>query len=101
MNSTEEDKTVAVVSYITLLGWIIAFIIYGKNKTELGAYHLRQSLGLHITYLLLLLFGVAGKILAVLIFIFAIIGLIYAIQGDKKPVPVLGDIYQSLFKGIN
>lgn len=101
MNSTEEDKTVAVVSYITLLGWIIAFIIYGKNKTELGAYHLRQSLGLHITYLLLLLFGVAGKILAVLIFIFAIIGLIYAIQCDKKPVPVLGDIYQSLFKGIN
>jgi len=100
MNDSTEDKTVAIVSYITLIGWVVAFIIYGKNKTDLGAYHLRQSLGLNVTYIILLLFGIVGKILAVLVVIFAIIGLVYAIQGEKKPVPVAGEFFQSIFKGI-
>ncbi len=34
------------------------------------------------------------------IFIFWIMGLIGAINENKKPVPVLGDLYQNLFKGI-
>jgi hypothetical protein len=101
MDNSNEDKTVAIVGYLTLLGWVIAFLIYSKNKTELGTYHIRQSLGLHLTYIILFLFGIVGKILAVLVFIFVVIGLIYAIQGDKKPVPIIGDFYQSLFKGIN
>lgn len=100
MNNLNEDKTVAILSYITLIGWVVAFVIYPKNKTGLGAYHLRQSLGLHITYHLLMFATIVGQILSVLVFIFLIIGLIYAIQGDKKPVPVLGEFYQSIFKGI-
>jgi uncharacterized membrane protein len=100
MNNLNEDKTVAIVSYLTLVGWVVAFVIYGKNKTDLGAYHLRQSLGLHITYHLLMFATIVGQILSVFVFIFVIIGLIYAIQGEKKPVPVAGDFFQSLFKGI-
>jgi hypothetical protein len=100
MENTKEDKTVAIVSYIYIVGWIIAFLIYGKNKTEFGAYHLRQALGLHITFHLFLLFGIVGKILSLLVVIFIIIGLIYAVQGDKKLVPIVGNFYQSIFKGI-
>jgi uncharacterized membrane protein len=99
-NNSKENNTVAILSYIYILGWIIAILLHGKNKTELGTYHLRQALGLHITFHLLLLFGTVGKILSLLIVIFMIIGLIYAIQGDKKPVPVAGELFQSLFKGI-
>jgi len=29
-----------------------------------------------------------------------IMGLIYAAQGEKRTVPVLGEFYQNLFKGI-
>jgi uncharacterized membrane protein len=100
MESDRTNNTVAIVSYIYIPGWIIAFLLYGKNKTEFGAYHLRQALGLHITFHLLLLFGTVGKILSLLIVIFIIIGLIYAVQGDKKPVPAVGELFQSLFKGI-
>jgi uncharacterized membrane protein len=100
MESTKKDNTVAIVSYIYILGWIIAFLLYGKNKTELGAYHLRQSLGLHVTFSLLLFFGTVGKILSLVTVLFMIIGVIYAIQHEKKPVPIVGDLYQSLFKGV-
>jgi hypothetical protein len=100
MESTKKDNTVAIVSYIYIIGWIIAFLLYGKNKTELGAYHLRQSLGLHVTFSLLLFFGTVGKILSLLMVLFMIIGLIYAIQRENKPVPIVGDLYQSLFKGV-
>lgn len=100
MNNSE-DKTAAVVSYLTLLGWILGFIINNKSKSEIGAYHLRQSLGLHLLILILFLFGVVGKILMVVVFVFMIIGFIYALQGDKKPIPLVGDFFQSIFKGMN
>lgn len=100
MEKSKAYNTAAILSYIYILGWVIAFFIYSKNKTEFAVYHLRQALGLHVTFHLLLLFGTVGRIMSLLIVIFTIIGLIYAIQGDKKPVPVLGDLYQSLFKGI-
>ena len=100
MENTKEDNTVAIVSYITIIGWIVAFVLYGKNKTELGAYHLRQSLGLFLTGIVLWWIPIIGWILNVLVFLFWIIGLIYAIQCEKKPVPIVGEFYQSLLKGI-
>jgi hypothetical protein len=100
MENIKEDRTVAIVSYLYLIGWVIAFALYSKNKTELGAYHLRQSLGLLITIHLFVWFGILGKILSVLGFLFIVIGLIYAIQSEKKPVPIVGELYQSIFKGI-
>lgn len=100
MENIKEDNTVAIVSYITLVGWIVAFVLYGKNKTELGAFHLRQSLGLYLTGIILWWIPIIGWILNVLIFLFWIIGLIYAIQCEKKTVPIAGEFYQSLLKGI-
>jgi uncharacterized membrane protein len=99
MNNSTEDNTVAILSY-TFVGWIVAFVLYGKNKTELGAFHLRQSLGLYLTSIVLLWIPTIGWILNVLVFLFWIIGLIYAIQREKKTVPIAGDFYQSILKGI-
>jgi|GEM_PF-4375918 len=35
---------VAVISYFTLIGWIVAMIIYDKHQSSLASFHLRQSL---------------------------------------------------------
>ena len=40
-----EDKMVAIVAYLTLIGFIVAIIIHMNKKTKLGAFHLRQMLG--------------------------------------------------------
>ena len=44
-----EDKTVAILSYVTFIGFIVAVILHGNKKTRLGSFHLRQALGLWIT----------------------------------------------------
>lgn len=112
----DPGKTVALLSYITLIGLIIAFVMNGdqKNKSELGAFHLRQALGIYLTSfsmmiasLIFIMIPFIGWIISILInlcyigiFIFWIMGFIGAINENKKPVPVLGDLYQNLFKGI-
>jgi uncharacterized membrane protein len=103
-----EDKTAAIVSYITLLGFIAAIFIHNGNKTALGAFHLRQVLGLFLSGFVL---GFGATIIAMIpiigwlislacymaFFAFWVLGLIAAINGQQKPVPVLGEMYQKWF----
>jgi uncharacterized membrane protein len=99
-----EDKTVAIVSYLTLIGFIIAIIIHNNKKTALGAYHLRQAMGLvlgNVVFSMLMVIPFLGWIVGVvgLIFLFVlwVIGLVSAINGQKKPVPLLGPLFQEWF----
>lgn len=105
-----EDKTVAILAYITLIGFIIAIILHGQKKTALGAFHLRQMLGIFLTgvaawiIIMMLVFVVIGVFLApvvwILIFVLWVMGLIAAINGEQKPTLLLGKQYQEWFKGV-
>lgn len=107
LTTVEEGKTIAIIAYITIFGLLIAFIMNNDKKNSFAAYHIRQSLGLAVTGLAL---GVIGMIpiLGWLISIFGsifilvlwVMGLISALNGTTKPVPVLGEKYQEWFKGI-
>jgi len=106
-----EDKTVAIVSYMTMLGFIIAIIIHTSKKTKLGAFHLRQMLGLWLTVIALIIvhsisspFGssddlvnMAFMLLAISIIVLWVLGLIAAVNGQMKPMPVVGPLYQKWF----
>jgi len=44
-NTGDNGKTAGIISYLTIVGWLIAFLAMHKdNKTELGSYQLRQTL---------------------------------------------------------
>lgn len=93
-----EDKTVAILSYITVIGFIAAIIVHMNKKTQLGAFHLRQMLGLLLTSLV----GVIpflGWLVLVCVLVLWIMGLISAIKGEMKPVPLVGPFYQKWFAG--
>jgi len=116
-----EDKTVAILSYCTLIGFIVAIILHQQKKTKLGAYHLRQALGFIIAGfvgwiavaivagILTFVLGLIIKALALLIwpllgFAFGIsflvlwvMGLLAAINGEMKPMPVVGPYFQKCF----
>jgi uncharacterized membrane protein len=112
-----EDKTAAIVSYLTLIGFIVALVLNSSKKTKLGAYHLRQSLGLLLTAIavsfalgiMLMVIGFVVHFLALLLspllylafglamLTLWIMGLIAAINGEMKPVPVVGPLYQKWF----
>ena len=106
--AANEDKTVAILSYITLIGFIAAIIMHSSKKTQLGAFHLRQALGIFLTWLgvivcdfVLVFIPILGwlAILAlwVSVLVLLVMGLISAIKGEMKPVPFLGPLYQKWF----
>jgi len=96
----DQSKLVAILSYITLIGWIIALILNMQKKTELGSFHIRQALLLMIAGIILTWIPIIGWILAIVVFIFWIMGLVYAIQGQMKEVPLIGSYAQKWFKGL-
>ncbi|MBL4900719.1 MAG: hypothetical protein JKX76_14000 [Colwellia sp.] len=98
-NSTTDDeysssKTVAIIGYVTLVGWLAAIMLYGKHKSSFTTFHLRQSLGLIITGALLALVPLIGWLMNVAVFLVWLYAIYHAIQGRKVKVPVLGDYYQ-------
>lgn len=104
--STDNGKTVAIIAYITLIGWIIALIINNGNKTAMGSYHLRQSLGIICVGVILnILASIIGiSIISWIVWagvlVLWILGILSAVQGEMKPVPVVGEKFQEWFKGI-
>jgi len=121
-NVTVDDngKNVGIVSYITIIGWLIAyFAMHNEKKTELGSYHLRQTLLFYIIYVgfriiwsfifvslfftSLSMISLAATLIWIInigFFVLWIIGFIGAVNGQKKPMPIIGDMAQNMFKGI-
>jgi uncharacterized membrane protein len=115
--SQDNGKTAGIISYFTIIGWLIAyFALYQNNKTSLGSYQLRQTLLFHIGYVVIRwglsfvlgviwLSGTGGifslyyllKIVDLGFFILWIIGFIGAVQGEKREIPLLGERAQTMF----
>jgi uncharacterized membrane protein len=93
--SSNSARLVAVVSYLTLLGWLVALLVFGHHKSSFATFHLRQSLGLIITGALLSLIPLIGWVLYTVVLAAWVFGLFYAIKGVKKPIPLIGDFYQN------
>ena len=50
----DQSKLVAILSYITFIGWIIALVLNQSKKTELGSFHVRQALLIMIAGIVLM-----------------------------------------------
>src|SRR5690625_1814931 len=105
--SVQDGKTIGLRAYLTLIGLIIAFVMNSEKKNAFGSLHIRQSLGVILTGLVLAVVSgvpVLGWIVylfrGVFLFILCVIGLIGAINGNEKEVPFLGTYYQKWFKDI-
>ncbi len=108
----KENNMPAIVSYLWWIGWIISyFALYKDSKTEFNAFHIRQSLGIHILSVAMIVIGtvlwyvpyVGGLLdwaIRILILVLMIVGLIGASKGETKPLPVVGELFQNWFKGI-
>jgi uncharacterized membrane protein len=112
--TTENGKVAAIVSYLSIIGWLVAYFgMHKDKKTELASYHLRQTLLLYIIGFILGLgqrivisimpVGLVSTVFGIVyfaLFILWIIGLIGAIQGIKKEIPLIGKKAESLFPNI-
>ncbi len=87
-------KFISILSYLTLLGWLIATVLHGSQKSSYTIFHLKQSLGLIITGAILALIPLIGWLLNIAILFAWFYALFHVIQGHKQKVPFLGDFYQ-------
>jgi len=101
-----DAKTKAIISHLFVVGWIIALIINMNNKEELASYYIKQNLGIIIMAIALRVLNVIpifGPVLwilgGLLVFAFWLMSLLWSIQGEMKPIPLLGDKFQEWFKG--
>ena len=105
-DTIENGKQMGIVAYITLIGTLIAFFSNQDKRNAFTSFHIRQALGLW------LLFMAMGYIVGIfdnwnityswwiffsVLFIYGIMG---AISGKTNKIPLLGDLFQKIFKSI-
>jgi len=105
-NTIEAGKTAAITSYILGIGVFIAMSMNSEDKNEFASFHIRQALGINLTYFALGYFigyfdsWMISSAYWTFIFILWIFGFIGAVQGEQKLVPLVGEWYQKIFKSL-
>ncbi|WP_127137147.1 YtxH domain-containing protein [Flagellimonas oceanensis] len=96
----DSGKTVAIVAHLTIIGWIIALIMNSSNKTEIGSFYIRQTLGIGLLGIVLGIIPIINFIAWIFPLILWIVSLVGAINGNKKPVFLVGEYFQNWFKSL-
>lgn len=102
-------KIISSISYLTIIGWIVAYVFYNNGgKSILAKYHLKQSFGLAIFGLLIAIASMVltsiipstlylFSLLSLVVFAFFILGIINAINEKKAPLPLIGHLFANKF----
>lgn len=89
-----DKKATGIVAYLTWIGLLIAFLAGDKEGAK---FHLNQALVIWIGYIIAGAVGyiplvgwIVALILDVFLFVCVIIGLVGAVQGQEKEIPLIG-----------
>jgi len=102
----DEGKTIAITSYILIIGVLIALSMNSENKNKFASFHIRQGLGLTVTFIIL---GVSisffesiyiAASMWVFISVLSLYGLFCAALGKTTMIPLLGPFYQKIFTSL-
>jgi len=103
----EKGKSIAITSYILIVGVLIAMSMNGENKNPFASFHIRQSLGLSLTFISLglIISNFDNPLISMSMYLFIsvlwIYGMFSAINGQTRPIPLLGHLFQKWFKSIS
>ena len=107
MNTIEKGKSAAITSYILIIGVFIAMSMNSEEKNAFASFHIRQALGLSITFISLglIISNFDSPMISISMWIFLSIlwafGIFSAIKGETKPIPLLGTLFQKWFESIS
>ena len=106
-NNIEQGKNIAIVSYITIIGAIAAIFMNQDKKNSFAAFHIRQALGIFISFFLIGYFigyfdsWMITSSFYIFYFILWIYGFLAALQGEMKLIPLLGNYFQKWFVSVS
>lgn len=102
----EQGKGAAITSYILIVGALIAMSMNSENKNPFASFHIRQALGLSILFIALgySISGFENPMITYPFWLFMSVlwgyGLYTAISGQTRPMPLVGGLFQKLFKNL-
>src|SRR5690606_16908137 len=106
-SSVEDGKTIAIISYLTLIGLIVAFVMNNDKKNFFASSHILQSLGIMLTGMalsFLIVIPFLGWIAFLVGWLFVVLmwvtGLLIAQNSKDKPVIGLGVKFQEWFSSL-
>jgi uncharacterized membrane protein len=106
-NTIETGKTAAITSYILGIGVFIAMSMNAEDKNQFASFHIRQGLGITLTFISLglIISNFDSLMISAPMWIFISVlwsyGVFSAIKGETKPVPLLGIYFQKWLKNIS
>ena len=104
----EKGKTAAITSYILIIGVFIAMSMNsGEEKNSFASFHIRQALGLSLIFISLglIISNFDSLMISISMWIFLSVlwtyGIFSAINGETKPIPLLGNYFQKWLGNIS
>ncbi len=95
----KRTRLFSIISYITWLGWLIAFFCSEKDD-KMVRHHLNQALVINLLETVgnLLsrlngLFGLLGRIISLAVLVFFVIGIYRAYKLSDEPLPYIGNVH--------
>ena len=100
----QQKKGMAVLSYF---GFLVLIPLFTARDDDFSRYHINQGMILFIIDIVVSVLNntlakmggvlgtsvsIADAIIALMAFVFAIIGIVHAAKGEKKPLPLIGKI---------
>ncbi|WP_340073878.1 hypothetical protein [Leptobacterium sp. I13] len=102
----KKGKTTAIVSYITIIGTLIAIFMNLEPKNDFARFHIRQAFGVHISFyaigFMISMFNswFISSAFYIIIITLWIYGFSGAVQERKTLIPLLGNSFQKWFSFI-
>lgn len=110
----QKDGKAAILSYLTPLGWLLAFGLRRRVDSSLFFYHLRQALGLHILVIALIPvrviflkvpFGAPVRAVVDLLWAALVVaafqGCLQAYRRRERPLPLIGEFIQEYLRALS
>ena len=99
-SDAEANKVQAILAY---LGFLVLIPVFAARDSKFARFHANQGLVLFLAQFALgivqrLLFGIPMmttilSIVSLVLLVFAVMGIISAVQGEEKPLPLIGEIH--------
>ncbi|MCR5510345.1 MAG: hypothetical protein K6F54_05285 [Lachnospiraceae bacterium] len=94
----KNSKALAVLSYITWIGWLIAFFARDKEDTLVKC-HLNAALFLNLLSSVCAaisriggVIGIIGSVGCLVFFVISIMGIVRAVKMSEEPLPIIGSL---------
>lgn len=97
-NSTKSTNTVmAVLAYLGIL--IVVSLVTDAKNDPFVKYHIKQGIVLLVAYIIcgfIIWVPIIGWLLGVVLFVLFIMGVMNALNGQQKPLPIIGQFAEKI-----